>query len=939
MKAQTKALLASIVVIALALTAVSGVTYSWFSDTEKAEIDVTIGEVDIELSDVTLKTYSYVDGSYVLQAEKGEGDVAGFYNSPAGKGALLNKDTSGKWNLTVESIADRDYVEIYGDIINKSTIKTIYRTTIKEVDGPTSLFEALVAGTSTSTSWAPADAASDASGDLIADHKLLAKIGLDNYTGADSSCKIELSVEAYQSNADVDKTVDQTTVKGENTIAMDSTDSSSKLKSATVTVVDPTGGKKIQLSEVASSTYSSYSISGILAGIDLTSSGVLDLYKNCKATIVMVLDGTYAEGELTVYHGDSVMPSTTGSQNNTVTVSSDAEAGTTTVTIVTYDGFSSYLISQKAVKGTNASGEAFYDSIRAATEEGCTNLTILRDYDGANKGLDSGKDEVAIISNAMTVTSVEGVVVKNVNFEINVVSPGKDDVVILKNLHLETDSAHQQVEHMVTLDKINQCKVELSGISFVTGCNYYSGSRTMEAVWANGGSLVVTDCTFNLTDYVPKDTNKMGLGLNNLSSATVTGCTFNSISRPMNIDGVASFESRNNIFNMPATKNTVQKIFNVNNTEIGDYNIVGTTVNWNDGTTANQYGAFIYKNSKETEASDFVINGAFNADCDFYVPSGKNLIVVSVLQIDGKIVSDGSMALGKDSNSGTIIANSYTGSIPISGVDGLTVEKIETETSIIYSLVKDLEEGKILADVLNPSSESSIIGQSDSISIKLDEGNHPLTVSLGDNKDKTITIIGSGVGTVSDINAVPSNEGAKNLYYARGSEFVFTNLTFEFDESQYNGFVCDKVTFIDCTIKGCISLYGDAVFKNCTFDNDATDQYSIWSWGGKDVLIENCTFNTICSKAILLFGEEKTTKLTVSGCTFNDTNEDTPKKAAIEIGEANYGKHNNFTVVISNSTVESGFAVGKNTDSKLWANKNSMNAEHLSVTIDGVKIQ
>ena len=40
MKAQTKALLASIVVIALALTAVSGVTYSWFSDTEKAEIGV-----------------------------------------------------------------------------------------------------------------------------------------------------------------------------------------------------------------------------------------------------------------------------------------------------------------------------------------------------------------------------------------------------------------------------------------------------------------------------------------------------------------------------------------------------------------------------------------------------------------------------------------------------------------------------------------------------------------------------------------------------------------------------------------------------------------------------------------------------------------------------------------------------------------------------------
>lgn len=49
MKAQTKAIVASIVVVALALSAVSGITYSWFSDTDSAEINVKSATVDVEL--------------------------------------------------------------------------------------------------------------------------------------------------------------------------------------------------------------------------------------------------------------------------------------------------------------------------------------------------------------------------------------------------------------------------------------------------------------------------------------------------------------------------------------------------------------------------------------------------------------------------------------------------------------------------------------------------------------------------------------------------------------------------------------------------------------------------------------------------------------------------------------------------------------------------
>ena len=206
----------------------------------------------------------------------------------------------------------------------------------------------------------------------------------------------------------------------------------------------------------------------------------------------------------------------------------------------------------------------------------------------------------------------------------------------------------------------------------------------------------------------------------------------------------------------------------------------------------------------------------------------------------------------------------------------------------------------------------------------------------GDNS-RDVTFIGNGSQTVDVIADAVSAEGGQ-LNYQRGSSFTFENLTIKAGEGNFDGIVCDELTFKNCTIKGKLTLFGKATYINCTFDNTMANQYSIWTWGGTDVTFENCTFNTN-GKAILLFGEEKTTNLTVKNCTFNDRNGGAAGKAAIEIGDANYGKHNNFTVVINGSTVASGFAAGQNTGSTLWANKNSMDAAHLTVTINGTRVQ
>ena len=202
-------------------------------------------------------------------------------------------------------------------------------------------------------------------------------------------------------------------------------------------------------------------------------------------------------------------------------------------------------------------------------------------------------------------------------------------------------------------------------------------------------------------------------------------------------------------------------------------------------------------------------------------------------------------------------------------------------------------------------------------------------------KSRDITITGDGSQTFDVVSEAVSAEGGM-LSYQRGSTITLKNMTVKAGEGNYDGIVCDELTLENCTITGKLSLYGKATFKNCVFDNTMNDQYSIWTWGGTDVKVEGCTFNTL-RKAILLYGNAtaaKPTNLTVSNTGFKLKEGGTAEKAAIEIGNDYNATYN---LVISGCTVE-GFAKGKNTDSYFWGNKNSMDTEHLSVTIDGVRV-
>lgn len=226
----------------------------------------------------------------------------------------------------------------------------------------------------------------------------------------------------------------------------------------------------------------------------------------------------------------------------------------------------------------------------------------------------------------------------------------------------------------------------------------------------------------------------------------------------------------------------------------------------------------------------------------------------------------------------------------------------------------------------------------------------PITVELPSNttvtldngianegdKSRNITFVGDGTQTFDVITKATNAEGGM-LNYQRGSSFTFKNLKIKAGEGNFDGVVCDELVYENCTITGKLTLYGKATFVNCVFENTMANQYSIRTWGGTDVKFDKCTFNTN-GKAILLYGqatEAKPTNLIVTNCTLNDRKNGAAGKAAIEIGN-DYNA--TYSLTIANCTVN-GFAEGKNTGSKYWANKNNMDAAHLSVTIDGSKVQ
>ena len=208
-----------------------------------------------------------------------------------------------------------------------------------------------------------------------------------------------------------------------------------------------------------------------------------------------------------------------------------------------------------------------------------------------------------------------------------------------------------------------------------------------------------------------------------------------------------------------------------------------------------------------------------------------------------------------------------------------------------------------------------------------------------DAQGKTLTFIGTG--NPEDTKIATQDDGSYEGcdYSLDGATVTFENITINTDSKTYTGYARCTGTYKNCVINGTYTLYGDSKFENCTL-NVSGDVYNIWTWGAKNIEFDKCTFNSD-GKALLLYQEgTNTVNLTVNSCIFNDNGGLTDKKAAIEIGDAPYGATPTYNVTVSGTTVN-GYEIndkGENTGTTLWGNKNSMPADRLNVTVDGVDV-
>ena len=293
----------------------------------------------------------------------------------------------------------------------------------------------------------------------------------------------------------------------------------------------------------------------------------------------------------------------------------------------------------------------------------------------------------------------------------------------------------------------------------------------------------------------------------------------------------------------------------------------------------------------------------------------KVTVIANMLQDGGKTLADANAdkVVGRNIANADLSTNTTNNvTVTIYGIDSNNIATVGNDAGVTYAINKG------------------------TTTISLTPGTY---IIPDEAKGKTLTFIGTG--NPKDTKIATQDDGSYEGcdYSLDGATVTFENITINTDSETYTGYARCKGTYKNCVINGTYTLYGNSKFENCTF-NVSGDVYNIWTWGAKDMEFDRCTFNSD-GKALLLYQEgTNTVNLTVTNCIFNDNGGLTAKKAAIEIGDAPYGATPTYNVTVSGTTVN-GYEIndeGINTGTTLWGNKNSMPADRLNVTVDGVVV-
>lgn len=288
----------------------------------------------------------------------------------------------------------------------------------------------------------------------------------------------------------------------------------------------------------------------------------------------------------------------------------------------------------------------------------------------------------------------------------------------------------------------------------------------------------------------------------------------------------------------------------------------------------------------------------------------KVTVIANMLQDGGKTLADANAdkVVGRNIANADLSTNTTNNvTVTIYGIDSNNIATVGNDAGVTYAINKG------------------------TTTISLTPGTY---IIPDEAKGKTLTFIGTG--NPKDTKIATQDDGTYEGcdYSLEGATVTFENISINTNSQTYTGYARCSGTYKNCVINGQYTLYGDSKFENCTF-NVSGDVYNIWTWGATNAKFDKCTFNSD-GKAMLLYGTVNT-NLTIENSVFNDKGGLPDLKAAIEIGN-DYGKS---YILVVNNTVVNGYEIndkGINTGTTLWANKNSMGQDKLSVTVDGVRV-
>lgn len=518
------------------------------------------------------------------------------------------------------------------------------------------------------------------------------------------------------------------------------------------------------------------------------------------------------------------------------------------------------------------------------------NITIDPIYDGE---YNNGEAQPVNINGVYYATIQDAVNNVNDGDVIKVATGTYTEVVKVasgKNFTLEAAGPNVVIAALDHQSNGTPSTVKVKGITFdnsITLAGWFTGTAQNIApcVGAWGGNLTFEDCTFIVAGTSGRETGVMTWWTteNNVMSLSFNNCTFegqndHANARAMQIYGYVNMEVSNCTFNTNKDY-TLKYVANEGNIATFSNNIVNNSENFVE------LGSSVYPGSNYTAN---IINNT----------------------------------LGNGVNT-HIIANNENQNVNLNGNVSVIAEGVVKDANGNY--IASSNEG-----ITNAISDGAT-------TINLIQGNYVIPSSA---QGKTLTIIGTGTPEDVKVAVTKVGSGGENCDYGLdGSTVTFESITITTNSSTYIGYARCNGTYKNCVINGTYTLYGDNKFERCTF-NVSGDVYNIWTWGAKNMEFDRCTFNSD-GKALLLYQEgTNTVNLTVKSCIFNDNGGLTSKKAAIEIGDAPYGATPTYNVTVSGTTVN-GYEInneGFNTGTTLWGNKNSMPAERLNVTIDGVNV-